>query len=155
MVKKKYGEKIKLYKGTIAKNSINSNKKFENFFDLIIIDDVFGWVSRETILQSITNIDNLLKDDGYIFIRDFIPDKRIKNKNHHVKGDFVFNFKVPESHASIFLSTGIYETYWQKVFYDKIGMSTKYKTDNIFNYRWTDIILKKSLKNYFVESSKK
>jgi SAM-dependent methyltransferase len=152
--KKKYGKKIKLYNGTIAKNTINSNKKFENFFDLIIIDDVFGWVSRETILQSVANIDNLLKNDGHIFIRDFFPDKCIRNKNHHVKGGFVSNFKVPQSHASIFLSTGIYEIHWQKIFFDNIGMSTNYKTNNIFNYRWTDVILKKSYKNYFFESEK-
>ncbi len=147
-----YSDLISLYQGTIADNIINENKKYQQFFDLIIIDDVFGWISRETIIQSLANIDNVLKDNGFIFIRDFYPDKLVKNINHHVKDEKIYNYKVPNSHASIFLSTGVYSVHWQKIFFDNIGMSTDYKCDNIFNYRWTDIILKKSLGGLFNES---
>lgn len=149
--RKNYGDSIKFVHGTISNNKINDDPAFQNFFDLIIIDDVFGWVSRETLFQSITNIDNLLADGGFLFIRDFFPDKRIKNQNHHVKEGFVYNFKIPNSHASIFLASGIYEIEWQKVFYDDTEMSTNYKSDNPFIYRWTDIILKKSHSDYFNE----
>ena len=147
---KRYGDTIEFVHGTIADNKINDNVKFQNYFDLIIIDDVFGWVSRETILQSISNVDNALKDDGFLFIRDFHADKRTKNQNHHVTEGFVYNYKIPNSHASIFLSSGIYEVEWQKIFFDKIGFSTTYKCDNLFNYRWTDVILKKSYSKYFL-----
>ncbi|MGI0022373.1 MAG: class I SAM-dependent methyltransferase [Nitrososphaeraceae archaeon] len=150
----KFGKNIKLIHGTVANNKINDNKKFQNYFDLIIIDDVFGWISRETILQSVANIDDLLTDGGHIFIRDFYPDKRLKTKNYHVKRGFIFNYKVPCSHAGIFLNSGIYEVEWETVFFDNIGISTKYKSDNKFIYRWTDIILKKSYNNYFLESKK-
>ena len=152
--KKKYSEDISLVNGTIANNKINDNPKFQNYFDLIIIDDVFGWVSRETLFQSISNIDNALKDGGFIFIRDFYPDGRTKNRNHHVLDEFVFNYKLPNSHASVFLASGIYTIEWQKIFYDHLGMSTSYKSDNPFNYRWVDVILKKSYNGYFVESKK-
>ena len=146
-----YGDSIKFFHGTIADNKINNDPNFQNFFDLIIIDDVFGWVSRETLFQSISNIDNILADGGFLFIRDFCPDKRIKNQNHHVEEGFVYNYKVPNSHASVFLSSGIYEIEWQKVFFDNIGMSTNYKSDDRFIYRWTDIILKKSYSENFSE----
>jgi len=149
--RKNYGDSIKFVHGTISNNKINDDPAFQNFFDLIIIDDVFGWVSRETLFQSITNIDNVLADGGFLFIRDFFPDKRIKNQNHHVKEGFVYNFKIPNSHASIFLASGIYEIEWQKVFYDDTEMSTNYKSDNPFIYRWADIILKKSHSGYFNE----
>jgi|TARA_B110000438_G_scaffold174566_1_gene166808 hypothetical protein len=149
--KKNYGDSIKFIHGTISNNKINDDPSFQNYFDLIIIDDVFGWVSRETLFQSISNIDNMLSDGGYLFIRDFFPDKRIKNQNHHVDEGFVYNYKVPNSHGSIFLSSGIYDVEWQKIFFDNIGMSTKYKTDNQFIYRWTDLILKKSYSENFSE----
>ena len=151
---KMYSDSISFIHGTIANNQINNDPKFQNYFDLIMIDDVFGWVSRETLFQSISNIDNMLKDGGFIFIRDFYSDKRTKNRNHHVLDESVFNYKIPESHASIFLSSGMYTVEWQKIFYDHLGMSTSYKCDNPFNYRWTDVILKKSYNDYYIESKK-
>ena len=149
--KQNYEDSINFVHGTISNNKINNDPSFQNFFDLIIIDDVFGWVSRETLFQSITNIDNALTENGHLFIRDFFPDKRIKNKNHHVKEGFVYNYKLPNSHASIFLASGLYEIEWQKIFFDKTSMSTNYKTNDHFMYRWTDIILKKSNSSYFHE----
>ena len=73
-----------------------------------------------------------------------------------VSDESIFNYKVPFSHASIFLASGIYEIEWQKIFYDKIGkvVNKPYKSDNPFNYRWADIILKKSYNEYFTESKK-
>tara|TARA_Y100000310_G_scaffold333621_1_gene411548 strand:- start:6249 stop:6980 length:732 start_codon:yes stop_codon:yes gene_type:complete len=149
---KNFQDSVNFVHGTIANNDITNNEKFENYFDLIIIDDVLDWVSRETIFQSVTNIDNLLKDGGFIFIRDFYPDKNTKNQNHHVKNGFVYNFKVKNSHAGVFLASGIYQIEWQKIFFDKIGFSTNYKSDNLFNYRWTDVILRKSYSGFFSES---
>ncbi len=148
----KYQNTFPIEHGTICENTLSQNTDKVEKFDLILIDDVFGWVSRETILQSIANIDKLLNENGFIYIRDFLPNKRVKNKNHHVKDTDIYNFKVPASHAKIFLATGCYETYWQTNYYDNIGMSTDYKCDNKFNYRWTDIILQKSTTGYFDES---
>ena len=78
--------------------------------------------------------------------------KNTKNQNHHVKDEFVYNFKVENSHAGIFLASGIYQVEWQKIFFDKIGFSTSYKSDNLFNYRWIDVILRKSYSGFFSES---
>jgi hypothetical protein len=115
---------------------------------------VFGWVSRDTLFQSLANIDSMVKNDGYIFIRDFYPDRRIKNRNHHVTNTEIYNFKIPYSHGSLFIASGMYEIVFQKIYYDDIGISTSYKCDNTFNYRWTDMILQKSISNYYNESKK-
>ena len=152
--KAKYNDSFLLVHGTISDNEINKTAKYNGYFDLVIIDDVFGWVSRDTLFQSLANIDSMVKDGGYIFIRDFCPDRRIKNRNHHVTNTEIFNFKVPGSHASLFIDSGMYEIVFQKTYYDDIGISTSYKCDNTFNYRWTDVILQKSLSNYFNESKK-
>ena len=152
--KTKYNNSFPVIHGTISDNDVNRNPEYNGYFDLVIIDDVFGWVSRVTLFQSLANIDSMVKDGGYIYIRDFYPDRRIKNRNHHVKDAEVFNFKVPGSHASLFLASGMYETVFQQTYYDDIGISTAYKCDNSFNYRWSDVILQKSFSAYFNESKK-
>jgi len=150
-----YGDSINLVHGIIADNEINNNAEFQASFDLVIVDDVFGWVSRQTILQSIANIDDVIAEDGYLFIRDFYPDRRTKNENHHVSDGSVFNYKVPGSHAAIFIATGSYDTVLQNVYYDNTAMSSNYQSDNPFNYRWVDTILQKKQTGFFCESFKK
>jgi len=144
-----YPETIRIHKGTIANNPINADEKNDHRFDLIIVEDVFGWVSRETLFRSITNIDNALKEGGYLFIRDFFPAERVRNKNHHVSEDIVFNYKVPGSHAQIFIDSGIYAIHHQRTFIDHTDMSANYRSSRLFESRWTDVILKKSYKDYF------
>lgn len=146
-----YNENITLYHGTIANNPINSDLKFNNFFELVIVDDVFGWVSRETLFSSIANIDSSLKEDGYLFIRDFYPNGKVKTRNKHVKEGFVFNHKVPGSHAQIFVDSGMYEIVSQHIFIDQSTMSASFKTHREFESRWADTILKKSYSGYFSE----
>lgn len=152
--KKRYADSLQIVHGTLADNPLNNNTSKQNYFDLVIVDDVFGWVSRETLLQSVTNIDSVLKDGGHLFIRDFLPDKRVKNSNHHVANGDVFNYKVPGSHAGIFLACGTYDVVWQKTYYDDTEMSVGYRSDNPFNYRWTDVVLKKSYRDNFQESQR-
>ena len=141
---------FRIIQGTIANNEL-MDSAHKDGFDLIIIDDVFGWVSRETILQSVANIDYLLRDGGFVFIRDFYPNKRVKNRNHHIEDALVYNFKVLGSHSRIFESTGTYVVDSSKIYMDNLGMSTDYKCDNPFNYRWADIILRKSVNGFFDE----
>ena len=64
----------------------------------------------------------------------------MKNKNHHAEDKEIFNYKVYNSHAQILLSLGILKLKI-KEFYDDIGMSTSYKIDNKYMYRWIDTVL--------------
>lgn len=144
-----YGSAVELHRGTIADNPVNSDDRLNGHFDWVLVDDVFGWVSRETLLQSIANIDGALKEGGHLFIRDFYPNGRVRNANHHVKGGFVFNHKIPGSHAKIFTDTGIYEIVSQTIFVDTTRMSGTYKSKREFESRWADTILKKSYSSYY------
>lgn len=148
-----YGDNIQLHHGVIVDNPISNDKNNNEKFDLAIIDDVFSWVSRSSILASIANVDKAVKDGGYIFIRDFKPHKFTKNRNHHIKDSEVFNFKVVGSHLQIFLSTGMYEIVSENIYYDK-SMSAGYLCDNPFNYRWSDVILQKKSTEYFDDVTK-
>ena len=56
---------------------ITNTKKTFSLFDLIIIDDVLSWIDRSLILRTISSIDWLLKTNGFIFIRDFVPKKNL------------------------------------------------------------------------------
>jgi SAM-dependent methyltransferase len=145
-----YGDKVVFHQGTIATNPLNDAGDGIEPFDLVIVDDVFGWVSRETIFQSVANIDNAIREGGFLFIRDFFPNGKVKNANHHVKDGSVFNFKVPGSHTSIFLASGVYEVVSQKIFMDRSEMSSGYKSGREFESRWADTILKKSTTSYFI-----
>ena len=77
-------------------------------FDLIVIEDVFGWMSRETILPVLSSIDWLLKPGGQILIHDYSPVFGFCYKNHHVQNADVYSYKMPGGHASLFLATGMY-----------------------------------------------
>ena len=146
-----YADRVVFHHGTIAENPINQAGEARAEFDLIIVDDVFGWVSRETIFESVANIHGVLADGGLLFIRDFLPNGKAKNPNHHVADGSVFNFKVPGSHSTLFLASGSYEVVWQRTFMDQTSMSANYKSKREFESRWADTVLKKSLTGYFLD----
>jgi len=146
--RKLYGSNIELHHGIITDNAISNNHNNDALFDLAIVDDVFSWVSRNTILQSIANVDRAIKDGGFLFVRDFKPHKFTKNRNHHISDSEVYNFKVIGSHFQILLATGMYEIVSENIYYDK-SMSGAYKCDNSFNFRWSDVVLQKKCTDYF------
>ncbi len=146
-----FGDDINIFQGTIANNQINQDNKYTGFFDLIIIEDVFGWVSRETLFQSIANIDNVLKDGGIIFIRDFYMNQRIKNKNIHIDDEDIFCYKLADGYSKIFIDTGLYEIVSQKIWNDSsLQLTDKFKSAREFENRWSDTIIKKSFNNYYI-----
>lgn len=143
-----YGESVSWIEGTIADNPINIQEKYQCSFDLVIIEDVFAWVSRETLFQSITNIDDLVTEGGFLFIRDFFPKEFTKNRNHHIDTYDVYNCKIPGSHAQIFINSGIYQTVSQKIFNDS-PLGAGFKSGREFENRWADTLLKKSYHGYY------
>ena len=145
-----YGDNIELHHGVITDNAISNDRANNGRFDLAIVDDVFSWVSRETILDSIATVDRAIKDGGFLFIRDFKPHNFTKTRNHHIQDDEVFNFKVVGSHFQILLNTGMYEVVSENIYYDQT-MSAGYKCDNPFNFRWSDVVLQKRINGYFDE----
>jgi len=145
----RYGAQVQFHHGTIADNPLNQAPEFRGRFDLVIVDDVFGWVSRETLFQSIANIDQVLAEGGHLFIRDFYPVEKLKNRNHHVADAEVFNYKIPGSHARLFEWSGMYEIVSQRVYVDQTEMSAGYQSARAFGSRWADTVLRKSAHGYY------
>lgn len=55
----------------------------DNKFDLIIITNVLQWIPRKYLIRTISEIDRVLKDNGIIFLMDFLPNKPITSKSKH------------------------------------------------------------------------
>lgn len=140
--------KIKILNKTFYESQyFDFKKKNKNKFDLIICDDVLSWIDRGIILEVLSSINWLLKDRGYIFIRDFSPNKNFARANHHWPRKNIYNFKVAKGHKKIFTDTGNYEVKYNRMYnttkYQKIKISDK--ESNI----WSDTLLRKTSKYQF------
>ena len=138
--------KIKLENKTLVNSEFSKfRKKDHKLFDLIICDDVLSWIDRDVILRSLSILDWVLKDNGYIFIRDFSPSESIMVKNHHWKKEKIFNFKHKEGHKKIFLNSGKYILIKRNLFItDKFQ---KKESTNLETKKWEDVLIKK-IKQY-------
>lgn len=79
---------------------------FEKEFDLIIVNSVFHWIDRSTLLRVVSNIDRALKYGEYLIVGDFQPPMPLKNPYHHIKEYEIFTYK--QAYKEIFLSSGLY-----------------------------------------------
>jgi len=77
-------------------------------FDLVTVHFVLHWISRDTLLKSISEIDRVLKWDGYLVIGDFSPDIPTAVKYHHLPNENVWTYK--QDYGSLFLNTQFYQT---------------------------------------------
>jgi SAM-dependent methyltransferase len=75
-------------------------------FDLVIVQYVLHWIDRDSLLQSIANIDASLEWGGYLVLGDFQVAPRLKRRYHHIREQEVFTYK--QQYRDIFLSTGCY-----------------------------------------------
>jgi hypothetical protein len=137
---RQFGEKCRLVKGVAGDDKIFSGIPV---CDLVLINDVFCWISRETIFQSVSNIDDHVSDGGYLLIRDFLPDRRIRNHNRHAGGNPIYCHKIPGSHASIFIQSGNYQIVQSRIFVDESKELSATDEYDFMENRWLDILLKK------------
>jgi len=77
-------------------------------FDLIIVNFVLHWVDRSNLLRTVSEIDRLLNENGYLIIGDFLPSNMSKVIYHHIKDQKVYTYK--QNYASIFLASGLYHS---------------------------------------------
>ena len=108
---------------------------------MIIVDDILSWVDRSVILQTIASIDWLLKIDGMIFIRDFVPNSNFAFQNHHHPQQEIYNFKQKNGHRNFFLLSGKYEIIYKKDFFSQ--KLQKIKTLDKQSILWGDTLIKK------------
>jgi len=78
----------------------------QELFDLIIVNFVFHWIDRSTLLRSAAEIDRLLVDCDFLIIGDFHPSNLIKVRYHHLAEQEVYTYK--QNYAATFLASGLY-----------------------------------------------
>ena len=124
---------------------ISETEKFEGLpaIDLAMVNDVFCWMSRESLMTSIRNIDSKIRIGGLLLIRDFYSDKKVKNKNRHAAGESIYCHKIPGSHSSIFEATGMYEVVKSRIFSDESFSLSHANEFGWLENRWRDVLLKK------------
>jgi SAM-dependent methyltransferase len=75
-------------------------------FDLIIVNFVFHWIDRSNLLKSVSEIDRLLGNKGFLIIGDFLPSNFVKVRYHHLPQQAIYTYK--QNYAAIFLAAGLY-----------------------------------------------
>jgi ubiquinone/menaquinone biosynthesis C-methylase UbiE len=76
-------------------------------FDLVIVGFVFYVIDRELLLSSISEIDRVLSDKGFLIIVDFFSEKSLKNEYAHISDFKAYSFK--QKYESIFTETHLYQ----------------------------------------------
>jgi SAM-dependent methyltransferase len=75
-------------------------------FDLVIMNFIFHWIGRTSLLKSVAEVDRLLVDGGFVMIGDFLPSNRLRTRYHHLPEHQVFTYK--QDYAALFLASGLY-----------------------------------------------
>jgi SAM-dependent methyltransferase len=74
--------------------------------DLVIVNFVFHWIDRRSLLASAAEIDRVLKPEGNLLIGDFAPFEPKKSRYHHRPDLEMYTYK--QDYAAIFLATAGY-----------------------------------------------
>jgi ubiquinone/menaquinone biosynthesis C-methylase UbiE len=117
----------------------NNNQKF----DLVIINFVFHWIGREQLFKSISEIDRVLSDGGFLIIGDFMPDSPNKVNYHHIKDKQMWTYK--QDYTKLFICSNIY-----KLIAHMTGHHETKKIDSFVDNksRMAVTLLKKDYDNY-------
>jgi SAM-dependent methyltransferase len=91
---------VELHRGLLAELPLRET------FDLVIVNFVLHWVDRASLARSISEIDRMVADGGYLLVGDFLPDHRQKRAYHHLPAGQVFTFK--QDYPGIFTGFGTY-----------------------------------------------
>ncbi len=75
-------------------------------FTLVIVNFVFHWIDRTSLLRAVAEIDRLVQDDGYLLIGDFQPSNQLQVRYHHLTDEQLFTYK--QNYAATFLASGLY-----------------------------------------------
>lgn len=84
-------------------------------FDLAILYFVFHWISRQSLLRSVAEIDRVVKPGGHLIVGDFLPRRPKAVPYHHLPGKDVFTFK--QDYPAIFVASGNYEIVARRIYH--------------------------------------
>lgn len=127
------------------KRGLASNIPTKDTFDLVIVNFVLHWVSRELLLASIKEIDRTVADGGYLIIGDFAPDSPARTRYHHLPDEDVWTYKM--DYARAFTATALYGEVARLTFDHDNHLLESATSDR----RGDAVLLKKSLSLYYAE----
>lgn len=105
----------KKYPQVTFKRGLASSLPLKTTFDLVIVNYVLHWVSREHLYQTIAEIDRVVADGGFLIIGDFFPDVPTMKPYHHLPKGKAYTYKL--DYANFFISSTLYQLI-AKVTYD-------------------------------------
>ncbi len=73
--------------------------------DVIVVVSVLPWIDRRLLARAIANIDETLRDGGYLLITDFLPSTNRRNPIRHSPEHFTYK----QDYSASFLALGTYE----------------------------------------------
>ena len=76
-------------------------------FDLVIVGFVFYVVDRELLFASISEIDRVISDKGFLIIVDFFSERALKNEYSHISEFKAYTFK--QKYENIFIQSQLYQ----------------------------------------------
>jgi len=146
-----FGDAVRLEQGTLADNPVSRDPASRGRFDLVVVEDVLCWVSRETLFQSVANLDDALAEEGFLYLREFLPRTSRRNRNHHVGTGEVWCYKPAGPHYRMFTASGVYTVVWQRVWTDEGDPWVRERGADPSEARWMDVLLRKSVRRGFDE----
>ena len=75
-------------------------------FDLVIVNSVFHWIDRQSLLRAVAEVDRLVGEGGYLLIGDFYPVNQLQVPYHQFESQQVYMYK--QNYAATFLASGLY-----------------------------------------------
>jgi ubiquinone/menaquinone biosynthesis C-methylase UbiE len=82
-------------------------------FDFVIVNFVFHWIDRKSLLSSAAEIDRVLQPDGHLLIGDFAPFSPKKSRYHHRPDLEMYTYK--QDYPALFLMTAGYRLLAQQI----------------------------------------
>ncbi|NWF37921.1 class I SAM-dependent methyltransferase [Mariprofundus sp. NF] len=137
----------KRYPGITLTHGLLSEIPFEKSFDLVIVNFVLHWVDRSSLIRSVSEIDRVVNDGGYLLLGDFLPDMPQRRIYHHVDQG-VYTYK--QDYPQLFKSLGTYQEAVRKLFNHDDKSKSLAETDA--SSRAVCSLLAKSLSDYYMES---
>lgn len=143
IARKEFG--LEVFQGTLQRSPFfkitESNKQR---FDLIILDDVVGWMDPGILLPSLGVLDWALKPAGHLFVRELYSPFPFRVRNSHHQNEEIFQHRYPYGVGSFFLNTGEYVIAGAKEY------STSLLQENLtdsWKQVWRDSLLRKTKSN--------
>ena len=140
--KKRYPE-LSLHHGLLseASNTLGT-------FELVIVNFVFHWIDRTTLVKSLHELDKLTADGGRLILGDFLPQMQQKRRYHHLPKEYIYTFK--QDYAKIFESLGTYRELC-RITYDHDDSKCSIKACD-FSSRAVCSVLQKSYNDFYPEA---